>query len=36
MKQWSSGARVFAVETAGSDAPGKRVEFRGKRVVVDL
>jgi alpha-glucosidase (family GH31 glycosyl hydrolase) len=36
MKKWPGGARVFAVEIAGSDAKPKQVEFRGERVVVDL
>ncbi|HEX5222412.1 MAG TPA: TIM-barrel domain-containing protein [Verrucomicrobiae bacterium] len=36
MKKWPGEMRVFSVETAGSDAPSKRVEFRGKRVSVKL
>ena len=36
MKNWPGGARVFAVETAGSGATPKQVEFRGERVVVSL
>jgi alpha-glucosidase/alpha-D-xyloside xylohydrolase len=36
MKAWPGGARRFAVEAAGSDAPAKEVEFRGERVAVSL
>jgi alpha-glucosidase/alpha-D-xyloside xylohydrolase len=34
MKAWPGGARAFAVEVAGSDAPPAQLEFRGARVVV--
>jgi alpha-glucosidase/alpha-D-xyloside xylohydrolase len=36
MTKWPVGFRTFSVETAGSDAQPRRVEFRGEPVVVDL
>jgi alpha-glucosidase/alpha-D-xyloside xylohydrolase len=36
MMKWPGGVRVFTVEIAGQDAQPKQVEFRGKRVSVNL
>jgi alpha-glucosidase/alpha-D-xyloside xylohydrolase len=36
MKKWSGAVRVFAVEVAGSDALPRQIEFRGKRVSLNL
>ncbi len=36
MRSWPGGVRVFNVEVAGSNAPPKRIEFRGATVAVDL
>jgi alpha-glucosidase/alpha-D-xyloside xylohydrolase len=36
MKTWLGGTREFAVETVGSDAKPKRIEFKGQRVEVSL
>jgi alpha-glucosidase (family GH31 glycosyl hydrolase) len=36
MKRWPGGVRMFAVESAGSSAKSKPIEFRGVPVAVDL
>jgi alpha-glucosidase/alpha-D-xyloside xylohydrolase len=36
MKKWPGGVRVFAVEAMGSGAQPRQVEFRGKRLAVNL
>ena len=36
MKKWSGAGRVFTVEAIGSGTASKQVEFRGKRVEINL
>ena len=36
MKKWPGGVRLFAAQSAGSDAKPKLIEFRGERVAVDM
>jgi alpha-glucosidase (family GH31 glycosyl hydrolase) len=36
MKKWPSGVRAFSAEMIGSSSPPKPIEFRGKRVEVNL
>jgi hypothetical protein len=36
MNKWTGGVRRFAVETAGSKAAPKVIEFRGNPVAVNL
>jgi alpha-glucosidase (family GH31 glycosyl hydrolase) len=36
MKKWPGGTRGFSVEVVGSQAGAKQIEFRGKRVTVNL
>ncbi|HHY86676.1 MAG TPA: glycoside hydrolase family 31 protein [Verrucomicrobia bacterium] len=36
MTRWRGGTRVFSAEVAGADGAAKRIEFRGRRVVVEL